>query len=59
MTTTQAPYLDTNPNGVPGGFSQQYGYFEVRAQLTDTSGFNSDFWMMPNSGPSPPEFDVL
>ena len=58
MTTTQAPYLDTNPNGVPGGFSQQYGYFEVRAQLTDTSGYNSDFWMMPNSGPWPPEFDV-
>jgi hypothetical protein len=58
MNTTRSPYLDTNPNGVPGGFSQQYGYFEVNAKLVGSAGYNSDFWMMPNSGPWPPEFDV-
>lgn len=56
--STDSPYLDTNPNGVPGGFSQQYGYFEVSAKLTGQSGYNSDFWMMPNSGPWPPEMDI-
>jgi serralysin len=59
MDPQQAPYLDTNPNGVQGGLSQQYGYFEIRAQLTGTSGYNADFWMIPSSGGAPPEIDVF
>jgi serralysin len=59
MNPSQAQYLDTNPSGVQGGFSQQYGYFEVRAQLTGTSGYNADFWMIPTSGSSPPEIDIF
>jgi beta-glucanase (GH16 family) len=59
MNPQQAPYLDTNPNGVQGGLSQQYGYFEIRAQLTGTSGYNADFWMIPSSGGAPPEIDVF
>ncbi len=58
ITPTYSPYLDTNPNGVPGGFSQEYGYFEMNAKLTGVSGFSDAFWLMPNSGPWPPEIDI-
>ncbi|MGE5538663.1 MAG: family 16 glycosylhydrolase [Gemmatimonas sp.] len=40
-------------------FSQTYGYFETRAQVSGVYGTNSAFWLMPMSGPWPPEIDVI
>jgi beta-glucanase (GH16 family) len=40
-------------------FSQQYGYFEIRAQVSGAYGTNSAFWLMPMSGPWPPEIDII
>jgi beta-glucanase (GH16 family) len=40
-------------------FSQQYGYFEMRAQMSDAHGTNGAFWLLPPSGPWPPEIDVV
>jgi beta-glucanase (GH16 family) len=39
-------------------FSQEYGYFEMRAQVSNAYGTNNAFWLMPMSGPWPPEMDV-
>ena len=39
-------------------FSQQYGYFEMRAQLSGTPGTHTAFWMMPMAGAWPPEIDI-
>ncbi|MGZ5095960.1 MAG: glycoside hydrolase family 16 protein, partial [Burkholderiales bacterium] len=39
-------------------FSQEYGYFEMRAQISGTYGTNSAFWLLPESGAWPPEIDV-
>jgi beta-glucanase (GH16 family) len=39
-------------------FSQTYGYFEIRAQMSGTPGTNSAFWLLPQSGAWPPEIDV-
>lgn len=39
-------------------FSQEYGYFEMRAQVSNAYGTNNAFWLMPMSGPWPPEIDV-
>jgi beta-glucanase (GH16 family) len=39
-------------------FSQTYGYFEMRAQVSGTRGTNSAFWLLPRSGAWPPEIDV-
>lgn len=41
-------------------FSQEYGYFQVTAELpTATSGISSAFWLLPESGAWPPEVDIF
>jgi beta-glucanase (GH16 family) len=41
-----------------GSFTQNEGYFEIRAQTPDTHGFWSAFWMLaPNAGT--PELDIM
>jgi len=40
-------------------FSQQYGYFEMRGQVSGVVGSSNAFWLMPLSGPWPPEIDIM
>ena len=45
--------LDTH-----GSFSQQYGYFEARAKVSNVYGTIFAFWMIPEDGAWPPEIDM-
>ena len=41
------------------GFSQKYGYFEIRAKLPNAQGMWPAFWLMPDDGSTTTEYDVL
>jgi len=45
--------LDTH-----NSFSQEYGYFETRAKISNVYGTIFAFWLLPQDGSWPPEIDI-
>ncbi len=41
-----------------GSFSQEYGYFEINAEMSSAPGTMSALWLLPTSGAWPPEIDI-
>ncbi|MGD0104567.1 MAG: glycoside hydrolase family 16 protein, partial [Rhodopila sp.] len=39
-------------------FPQEYGYFEINAEMSSAPGTMSAFWLLPTSGAWPPEIDI-
>ena len=69
ITATKTPEIYKpmlwNENYVSGvitskmSFSQQYGYFEIKAQLPAGQGYWPAFWLIPTDNSWPPELDVF
>lgn len=67
LTITSAPASGL-PNGTTyttgvissmGSFEHQYGYYEIRADMSGGKGFWPAFWLMPSNKISPPELDIM